>query len=715
MQMVHTMCGQDTVNQFFSKLATSNESPFTNLKALIVPDGDFSAKMPLAAYLLSTYVLIDTADAMEDTEYATWFIDVLNTIYGNKHPDVPENNPVWNIVFDRFPELPSIFATIGLFVTQFDPGHIASNLAKIVPQKSSYFTPGMTENTEKLAKQAAINSRVAAMSSVANICYKAFVKNEHVPDPETITAILADLSATSVTDIKTPAWFQTDEPENIEPAINVEPKVEDEPPRADASEPHDTPSTSSSTVGSVPQNQLPGTTASKPSEPAKPVSTIPKPARVPPPRVAPAPASQPSEQPKNDAMASVVTGTKMAEPVPTSPDKSKDDKDMTIPQEKTISDDEIGEVVASGNESSPPTENDAAQNDNDVLANETIISSEDNQSPTTPQISGKHVTVPQKVLMELFAHAGTKDQIAEAVHIIEQDIIQNTPNAQFLVRFVPGVTQDVIKDILENRTTSGKYVNRQLGKPGDGIPHTNLSGGSTYTAGTKGRTLGPVEVPAGFTPENSSVLWDEPVITTMGFPFINFGAPEITTILKDKDESKVKRAYKKLKRQMKKIGLESPIKVLKDFKHAKGERCALNRITIDAEELLDRGNIDVMASVYPRSAPAIQGSIGTVSLTRDFIVEMYNVLSPTKGARIYMDILGMSEDEYADTLERNHRPPFYIFIPKERVAFKKAPAGFIARLFTSDKKPTLVEAKIGTHLGGFVMPFKLTRILFTEV
>ena len=246
MQMVHTMCGQDTVNQFFSMLATSNEAPFTNLKALIVPDGDFSAKMPLAAYLLSTYVLIDTADAMEDTEYATWFIDVLNTIYGNKHPDVPENNPVWNIVFDRFPELPSIFTTIGLFVTQFDPSHIASNLAKIVPQKSSYFTPGMTENTEKLAKQAAINSRVAAMSSVANICYKAFVKNEHVPDPDTITAILADMSATSVTDIKSPAWFQTDEPENIEPAINVEPKVEDGPPRADASEPHDTPSISSS-------------------------------------------------------------------------------------------------------------------------------------------------------------------------------------------------------------------------------------------------------------------------------------------------------------------------------------------------------------------------------------------------------------------------------------------------------------------------------------
>ena len=201
----------------------------------------------------------------------------------------------------------------------------------------------------------------------------------------------------------------------------------------------------------------------------------------------------------------------------------------------------------------------------------------------------------------------------------------------------------------------------------------------------------------------------------MGFPFVNFGAPEIYTILKDKDESKVKKAYKKLKKQLKKIGLDSPIKVLKDFKQAKGVRCALNRITVDAEEILGNGNVDVMASVYPRVDVGMRSSIGSVSLTRDFIVEMYKVLSPTKGAKVYMDTLGMSEDEYADTLNRDGRPPLYIFIPKERLAFSKAPAGFIARLFTSNNKPTLVEAKIGTHFGGFVMPFKTTRLLFTEV
>lgn len=335
--------------------------------------------------------------------------------------------------------------------------------------------------------------------------------------------------------------------------------------------------------------------------------------------------------------------------------------------------------------------------------------------PGTPAAPARRINVPQQVLMEIYSHAGSREQITDALRQVEQDIMDNTPNAQFLVRFVPGVTQEIIKDILTNRTDSGRYINRSAGRTGDAIPHTNLTGGSTYTAGTRTRALGPVEVPPGFAQENSSVLWDEPVITTMGYPFINFGAPEIYTILKDKDEKRVKQAYKKLKKQLKKVGLSDPIKVLKDFKNSVGVPCAINRLTIDSSDLLETGNANVLATVYPRAASTIRAAIGTIPLTRDFIVEMYKVLSPTKGARIYMDALGMSEDEYADTLNTEGRPPIYIFIPKEKLSFKKAPAGFIARLFTSSKKPTLVEAKIGTHSGGFVMPFKTTQMLFTEI
>lgn len=433
----------------------------------------------------------------------------------------------------------------------------------------------------------------------------------------------------------------------------------------------------------------------------------PKPALTSAPKVEPKPAVPPAPK----AEAKPADGVAVSEePVPTAPTAPE------APAAPAASDDLSGIVI---NETEPeeipvsekparaelPVDSGDSDNDMDKGA----------LPPGTPAAPARRINVPQQVLMEIYNHAGSREQITDALRQVEQDIMDNTPNAQFLVRFVPGVTQEIIKDILVNRTASGRYINRSTGRTGDAIPHTNLTGGSTYTAGTRTRTLGPVEVPPGFAQENSSVLWDEPVITTMGYPFINFGAPEIYTILKDKDEKRVKQAYKKLKKQLKKVGLSDPIKVLKDFKNSVGVPCAINRLTIDSSDLLETGNANVLATVYPRATSTMQAAIGTIPLTRDFIVEMYKVLSPTKGARIYMDTLGMTEDEYADTLNTEGRPPIYIFIPKEKLRFKKAPAGFIARLFTSNKKPTLVEATIGTHSGGFVMPFKTTQILFTEL
>ena len=433
----------------------------------------------------------------------------------------------------------------------------------------------------------------------------------------------------------------------------------------------------------------------------------PKPALTSAPKVEPKPAVPPAPK----AEAKPADGVAVSEePVPTAPTAPE------APAAPAASDDLSGIVI---NETEPeeipvsekparaelPVDSGDSDNDMDKGA----------LPPGTPAAPARRINVPQQVLMEIYNHAGSREQITDALRQVEQDIMDNTPNAQFLVRVVPGVTQEIIKDILTNRTDSGRYINRSAGRTGDAIPHTNLTGGSTYTAGTRTRALGPVEVPPGFAQENSSVLWDEPVITTMGYPFINFGAPEIYTILKDKDEKRVKQAYKKLKKQLKKVGLSDPIKVLKDFKNSAGVPCAINRLTVDSSDLLETGNANILATVYPRAASTIRAAIGTIPLTRDFIVEMYKVLSPTKGARIYMDTLGMTEDEYADTLNTEGRPPIYIFIPKEKLRFKKAPAGFIARLFTSNKKPTLVESKIGTHSGGFVMPFKTTQILFTEL
>lgn len=748
-QMVHTGCDQEVIDKFFNAISSSSGDVFGKINDLISGDGKY---VQLAAYLLSTYRLLEPGKLNSPKDYANWFYAALKTIMDVSASAQTMSNPIWDAVINNAPYMNRVVSILGLFIKDFSPKSVNAIIMSQVPSSRLYSMSGLSEQMQEKAKEKIFGLRIDYLLKLADLCKRVFVSGDHVPDPETVSLIAGDFKDKYSDEPTIPDWA---------PKTTVAPKIDGSP---------------SQSAGPIPKNgnssQWRRIRTAKPDEGAteqeEPVTAD---------NVPQEPEPQVSDTEPNDADISsgtdgdgiehtvepslddVKSGTG-DEPEPTgtgaavqqqetphvqepgtdisgTPEKTKPDHEPAIAQaspetnrehsaqgvsdvvasEPEESEDanlsaELNEIAGEEEDTETGTGGGAAEPDPDIKENAST-------DPDIPAGNGasqsRRIAVPQKVLMEIFNHAGSRDQIADAVRLVEQDIENNTPNAQFLVRFVPGVTQEVIKDILSNRTASGKYITRSTGKSGDVIPHTGLTGGTTYTAGPRTRELGQVEVPLGFAQENSSVLWDEPVITTMGYPFINFGAPEIYTILKDKDETKVKKAYKKLKKQLKKVGLSEPIKVLKDFRNSKGVMCALNRITVDAPEVLETGNANVTATVYPRATSVMNTSIGTVPLTRDFIVEMYKVLSPTKGAKIYMDALGMTEDEYADILNRDGHPPVYIFIPKEKLGFKKAPAGFIARLLTSNNKPTLVEAKIGTHYGGFVMPFKTTQILFTEV
>lgn len=705
-QMVPTMCEQKVINNFFQNLSHPGDPLFQHLNDLVLEPHEHK---DLAAYLLKTYQLLDASMCSDIEEFANAFTNAVETIYGEQDDfAMPTDNPIWDATVSNVPSAPRSMAILGLFIDDFSPDNLEATLHNQIPSQRMYSNPSTSERVVEVEKQRMYAARVAALTEIFKLCDTIFNEEKHELDPQTLSIIVEDINNKYMNTPELPDWAITKparEPKEPKPVVPTVPNVEPKPavPPAPKAEPVVPPAPKVEPKPVVP-----------PAPKAKPKPVIPPSQKAEPKPVVP---SSPKMEPKpvvppaTKAEPKSTDGVAVSEePVPTAP---------TAPEAPAApaADDDLSGIVI--NETEPeeipvsekparaelPVDSGDSDNDMDKGA----------LPPGTPAAPARRINVPQQVLMEIYNHAGSRDQITDALHHVEQDITDNTPNAQFLVRFVPGVTQEIIKDILTNRTDSGRYINRSAGRTGDAIPHTNLTGGSTYTAGTRTRALGPVEVPPGFAQENSSVLWDEPVITTMGYPFINFGAPEIYTILKDKDEKRVKQAYKKLKKQLKKVGLSDPIKVLKDFKNSAGVPCAINRLTVDSSDLLETGNANVLATVYPRAASTIRAAIGTIPLTRDFIVEMYKVLSPTKGARIYMDALGMSEDEYADTLNTEGRPPIYIFIPKEKLRFKKAPAGFIARLFTSNKKPTLVEAKIGTHSGGFVMPFKTTQILFTEL
>ena len=739
-QMVPTMCEQKVINNFFQNLSHPEDPLFQQLNDLVLEPHEHK---DLAAYLLKTYQLLDASMGIDIEEFANAFTNALETIYGERDDFVmPTDNPIWDATVSNVPSAPRSMAILGLFIDEFSPDNLEATLHNQIPSQRMYSNPSTSERVVEVEKQRMYAARVAALTEIFKLCDTIFNEEKHELDPQTFSIIVEDINNKHMNTPELPDWAITKparEPKKPKPVVPTVPNVEPKPtvpPPAPKAEPVVPPAPKVE-----PKPVIPPAPKVEPKPAALPAPKFePKPAALPAPKVEPKPVVPPA--PKVEPKPVVPPAPKV-EPKPVVPPAPKvEPKAVVPPGGVVVSEEPAPTAPAAPAPVVPAPAAPAAGDDSDlsgIVINETepeeIPVSEkparaelpadsgdsDNDMdkgalpPGTPAAPARRINVPQQVLMEIYNHAGSREQITDALRQVEQDIMDNTPNAQFLVRFVPGVTQEIIKDILINRTASGRYINRSTGRTGDAIPHTNLTGGSTYTAAARTRALGPVEVPPGFAQENSSVLWDEPVITTMGYPFINFGAPEIYTILKDKDEKRVKQAYKKLKKQLKKVGLSDPIKVLKDFKNSAGVPCAINRLTIDSSDLLETGNANVLATVYPRATSTMQAAIGTIPLTRDFIVEMYKVLSPTKGAKIYMDTLGMTEDEYADTLNTEGRPPIYIFIPKEKLRFKKAPAGFIARLFTSNKKPTLVEAKIGTHSGGFVMPFKTTQILFTEL
>ena len=757
-QMVPTMCEQKVINNFFQNLSHPEDPLFQQLNDLVLEPHEHK---DLAAYLLKTYQLLDASMGIDIEEFANAFTNALETIYGERDDFVmPTDNPIWDATVSNVPSAPRSMAILGLFIDEFSPDNLEATLHNQIPSQRMYSNPSTSERVVEVEKQRMYAARVAALTEIFKLCDTIFNEEKHELDPQTFSIIVEDINNKHMNTPELPDWAITKparipkepkpvvppapkvEPKHVvPPATKVEPKpvvpptpkVEPKPAALPAPKVEPKPAVLPAPKvepkpAALPAPKVEPKPAALPAPKVEPKPAVlpapkvePKPAAIPAPKVEPKPAALPALKvepkpvvtpaPKVEpkAVGDVIVSEEPAPAAPAAPAGAP----VTTGTPPAGGDSDLGDIVIGEPEPEEiPSEEPAADADSSVSDSDMDKGA---LPPGTPAAPARRINVPQQVLMEIYNHAGSREQITDALRQVEQDIMDNTPNAQFLVRFVPGVTQEIIKDILTNRTDSGRYINRSAGRTGDAIPYTNLTGGSTYTAGTRTRALGPVEVPPGFAQENSSVLWDEPVITTMGYPFINFGAPEIYTILKDKDEKRVKQAYKKLKKQLKKVGLSDPIKVLKDFKNSAGVPCAINRLTVDSSDLLETGNANILATVYPRAASTIRAAIGTIPLTRDFIVEMYKVLSPTKGARIYMDTLGMTEDEYADTLNTEGRPPIYIFIPKEKLRFKKAPAGFIARLFTSSKKPTLVESKIGTHSGGFVMPFKTTQILFTEL
>ncbi len=507
---------------------------------------------PLALHLLSRYKLTELNSGDDANSVLETLSDAFDVI-GN-HGEFP-HNPSLETLEDHNPDVFQALGILSLFSpaisqavqsTDTDDNNRLLAAATMAAKCVNAEVPLTDENIKQIEGTLTGETEVA---SGAGMPHKAASTPDGLPPVNNSSDADIDLS-----DI-TPKSRKSKTAKAVEEKPVEAPAAPAAPAPAPAPEPKPEPAAAPA-AAPEPKPEPAAAPAAAPAAPTP--KPEPKPSTVPAPKPKPEPAAAPA--------APVAVPTAKPAPAPAAPAAAPAAKPAPAPAATPASAPAVAPAAGGGSDLSGividepaseeiPTEEPAADAGSGVSGGEM---DEGALPPDTPAAPARRINVPQRVLMEIFNHASSRDQITDALRHVEQDIMDNTPNAQFLVRFVPGVTQEIIKDILVNRTANGRYINRSTGRTGDAIPHTNLTGGSTYTAATRTRALGPVEVPPGFAQENSSVLWDEPVITSMGYPFINFGAPEIYTILKDKDEKRVKQAYKKLKKQLKKVARRFP-------------------------------------------------------------------------------------------------------------------------------------------------------------
>ena len=281
-------------------------------------------------------------------------------------------------------------------------------------------------------------------------------------------------------------------------------------------------------------------------------------------------------------------------------------------------------------------------------------------------------------------------QLKEAYDVLSSGTYFGTP---LITTYHPGVTEKAIAQLLDNYTDRGEHrpFRVTVGDP---------------------KQKKTVMIPPAFKEDKVPAIWSRAVIGSMGFPFVNFTCPPIMEIIKGTDPKAVKSAYKSVKPLFRQCGLKKPIATLKEFAHAQYRNCALNAVSVDAEELfLAEPGSTVSAGIIDPYSKTLKVK-GNVNLPVNFLTAFFGVLSPVNAVSQYCELSGMDSRSYLDYLAEKGKPPMYILNPK-KCSFRRGPKGSLFHeLFSSKTAPVLVRARVSSHDGGFIMPEKLADMLF---
>ena len=251
---------------------------------------------------------------------------------------------------------------------------------------------------------------------------------------------------------------------------------------------------------------------------------------------------------------------------------------------------------------------------------------------------------------------------------------------------------------------------------------------------SKGRTrVGPALVmPSGFGLKKNAAIWNTPVITDFGYPFLNFSSEAMLSVIKSKkdDEALKNHNLKKMfKDAAKRYGgiwkaiYSSPLTLLRQIATDVGIRCTPKYLKIDGSDLIDSDSGENV-TVIPIKYYSVDAEFdGFISVPRDFLTAFYDVVDySSTSKRMYMKYAqGMSEEEFAQEITNNRGiPPFYLLVPKQAKCSKchirsGSLLGSLMNVILGRKKCTMVKTVFQGKRGCIAMETDTANILYADI
>lgn len=280
-------------------------------------------------------------------------------------------------------------------------------------------------------------------------------------------------------------------------------------------------------------------------------------------------------------------------------------------------------------------------------------------------------------------------------------------------------------------TTANRHLGYKADKATVANNRLNFSAGMSSQEKNNKSINKQLIMPSGFGMKRNAAVWNTPIITDFGFPFLNFSSDALTSILSSNNDERLKNGKLKdmFKEASKRLGgiwkaiYSAPTTVLQQIAKDLGTRCTPNYLKVDGNDLISSESGERIM-VEPIDYYGIKPSfLGAVAVPHDFLTTFYDVIDYSSTSRsTYLKFAdGMSPDDFADEInENNGIPPFYILVPKS-AKFSKCKVrsgsvlGSLLDVILGRQKCTMVKTIFQKKKGCLVMESSIADKLYSDI